>query len=347
MEEPIQDLLVAKIAELEVTKDTDNNNSNYLVKNVKNQPKEIKQFIILVVNSSDSNEEKIKQLNAKFQQLVQDNLNMASEREKINAQLQKATNMKSKMEQLFRELQKQNKTIVDESKKTAEQEQEKRQELSKKFHDTIQQISTKMEEQGEDRIKLYKENDMFREKLKSFAEQYQLREQHFDTQLKAKDLEMQLLEAKLKQQSEIATQETLRAQAYNEQITTLTAREKELSTQLAYYAEKFEQFQDTLTKSNEIFTTFKQEMEKMSKTIKKSEKENTELKKKCEQTDVALIELAEERNNYKKQLETLIVQKKKLEDLCRALQIERKQQPQVTAQDVHTNSNNIEPQTTK
>jgi hypothetical protein len=40
-------------------------------------------------------------------------------------------------------------------------------------------------------------------------------------------------------------------------------REKELNTQLAYYAEKFEQFQETLTKSNEIFTTFKQEMEKV------------------------------------------------------------------------------------
>jgi hypothetical protein len=44
----------------------------------------------------------------------------------------------------------------------------------------------------------------------------------------------------------------------------MASREKELSTQLAYYAEKFEQFQDTLTKSNEVFTTFKAEMDKVT-----------------------------------------------------------------------------------
>ena len=78
--------------------------------------------------------------------------------------------------------------------------------------------------------------------------------------------------------------------------------------QLSLYAGKFEQFQETLNRSNEVFTTFKQEMERvwpsyvcyqlthlqMTKTIKKSEKENLVLRKKCEQTDYTLIELAEE-----------------------------------------------------
>lgn len=63
----------------------------------------------------------------------------------------------------------------------------------------------------------------------------------------------------------------------------------------------------------------------MSKTIKKGEKENADLRKKCEQTDVALISLAEEKNTLKKQIEQNAVQKKKLEELCRALQTERTQ----------------------
>lgn len=33
--------------------------------------------------------------------------------------------------------------------------------------------------------------------------------------------------------------------------------------QLSLYTEKFEEFQTTLSKSNEVFTTFKQEMEKV------------------------------------------------------------------------------------
>lgn len=36
-----------------------------------------------------------------------------------------------------------------------------------------------------------------------------------------------------------------------------------LLTQLALYTEKFEEFQNTLSKSSEVFTTFKQEMEKV------------------------------------------------------------------------------------
>jgi predicted Holliday junction resolvase-like endonuclease len=50
----------------------------------------------------------------------------------------------------------------------------------------------------------------WREKLKNFSEQYEIREQHFLTQLKTKDLERKLLEAKLKQQMEIAAQEALK-----------------------------------------------------------------------------------------------------------------------------------------
>lgn len=35
--------------------------------------------------------------------------------------------------------------------------------------------------------------------------------------------------------------------------------------QLSLYTEKFEEFQTTLSKSNEVFTTFKQEMEKVGR----------------------------------------------------------------------------------
>ena len=235
----------------------------------------------------------------------------------------KATAMKTKLETLCRELQRQNKQVFEDSKRVAAEEQQKRQDLSKKFHTTIKEITTKMEEQGEERMNQLKENETLREKLKNLAEQYQIREQHYATQMKAKDLERQLLEAKLKQQADIALQEALKAQAYKEQIASLAKTEGELRNQLSLYAEKFEQFQDTLTKSNDVFATFKQEMERMTKTIKQREKENGALKKKSEQSDITLIELVEERNGLRKQLETAKAQKLKLESLCRALQADR------------------------
>ncbi len=82
--------------------------------------------------------------------------------------------MREKLELLCRELQKQNKTIVvifwevvkiinffkEESKKIAEDEQTKRNELSKKFHETIERVTLKMDEQAEERLKLVNENGM-------------------------------------------------------------------------------------------------------------------------------------------------------------------------------------------
>jgi chromosome segregation ATPase len=237
--------------------------------------------------------------------------------------LTKTNGIKIKLETLCRELQRQNKTVLEESKRVATDEQAKRQELSRKFHTTIKEITTKMEEQGEERMNQLKENEMLREKLKNVVEQYEIRERHIATQLKAKDLERALIEAKLKQQADIALQEALKAQAYKEQIASLAHTETELRNQLSIYAEKFEQFQETLVKSNDVFSTFKSEMERMTKQIKRLEKENGSLKKKSEQSDVTLIELVEERNSLRKQLDTARTQKQKLEGLCRALQAER------------------------
>ncbi len=41
-------------------------------------------------------------------------------------------------------------------------------------------------------------------------------------------------------------------------------QEHQLKQQLTLYMDKFEEFQTTLAKSNEVFTTFRQEMEKVS-----------------------------------------------------------------------------------
>lgn len=57
----------------------------------------------------------------------------------------------------------------------------------------------------------------------------------------------------------------MQTQNYEQQINNHTKTEEELRYQLNLYAEKFEQFQETLTKSNEVFNTFKQEMERVKK----------------------------------------------------------------------------------
>ncbi|KAF6150465.1 hypothetical protein GIB67_030266 [Kingdonia uniflora] len=240
--------------------------------------------------------------------------------------------MRNKLESLCRELQRQNKTLMDECKRVSTEGQNMREELSTKFHDAIKDVSIKLEGQKDECLEQLKDNEMLRNKLKHLCDQYTISEQQFTQKLKQKTLELQLADLKIQQHEEKLTHEQSQMKFYAEQVTQLLTTEKTLRVQLAADGEKFKQFQDALLKSNEIFETFKQEIEKMAKSIKELKKENIFLKGKSEKSDVTLIELVEElylvssiqREHLKKQMEKVKNQKEKLESLCRSLQLERK-----------------------
>jgi len=51
-------------------------------------------------------------------------------------------------------------------------------------------------------------------KFRSFLEQYELREKHFNSVVRSKDLELQLYEAKLQQQKQLNDQETIKVRTF-------------------------------------------------------------------------------------------------------------------------------------
>ncbi|OMO71567.1 Taxilin family [Corchorus capsularis] len=245
--------------------------------------------------------------------------------QQVIAERDAAIAVRDKLESLCRELQRQNKILMDECKRVSTEGQNLRLDLSTRFQDAIKDVSIKLEEQKDECLSQLKENEMLRIKLKQLADQYALAEQQYAQKLKQKTLELQLADLKIKQHEEKLIQEQAQMKVYAEQVSQLLATEKNLRLQLTADGEKFQQFQDALLKSNEVFETFKQEIEKMAKSIKELKKENVFLKSKCDKSDVTLIELVEERERMKKQLEKTKNQKEKLESLCRSLQAERKQ----------------------
>ncbi|XP_021295423.1 beta-taxilin isoform X2 [Herrania umbratica] len=245
--------------------------------------------------------------------------------QQVLAERDAAIAVRDKLESLCRELQRQNKMLMDECKRVSTEGQNLRLDLSARFQDAIKDVSIKLEEQKDECLSQLKENEMLRNKLKQLADQYALSEQQYAQKLKQKTLELQISDLKIKQHEEKLIQEQAQMKVYAEQVSQLLATEKNLRLQLTADGEKFQQFQDALLKSNEVFETFKQEIEKMAKSIKELKKENVFLKSKCDKSDVTLIELVEERERLKKQLEKTKNQKEKLESLCRSLQAERKQ----------------------
>ncbi|XP_057425454.1 uncharacterized protein LOC130718844 isoform X2 [Lotus japonicus] len=245
--------------------------------------------------------------------------------QQVLAERDSALAVRNKLESLCRELQRQNKMLMEECKRVSTEGQNLRMDLSAKFQDAIKDVSSKLEERKDDCLSQIKENEMLRNKLKQLADQYELSEQQHAQKLKQKSLELQIADLKIKQHEEKLVQEQSQMKLYAEQVSQLLATEKNLRIQLTTDGEKFQQFQEALSKSNEVFETFKHEIEKMAKSMKELKKENQFLKSKSEKSDVTLIELADERERLKKQLEKTKNQKEKLESLCRSLQAERKQ----------------------
>uniref|UniRef100_A0A7S0N6Y8 Alpha-taxilin n=1 Tax=Pyramimonas obovata TaxID=1411642 RepID=A0A7S0N6Y8_9CHLO len=339
-------LLEKKILELEVTSTTGKG---------KGKAKLSKQDVVMILNDEEkSNDEKAgaivtlmaeaKDSNskalAKELQAVQRTGDLASEkRDKALAELHRVNTVKEKLEALCRELQKQNKLIHEESKRAAQEDQEKRKELSARFQDTVTEINTRLTQQGEERTKQIQENDALRDKLIEFGEKLEAREAMHANELKAKSLEAELYMKRLEQEVAVNHESQLKLEAYTEQASFLTKTEAELRSQLATYRDKFEGFQEMLTTSHEAFQSFKNDIEMMSKKIKKLEKENLGLREKTAKSDMAMIQLLDEKTTFAQRAEEQTKKNKALEGLCRSLQAERKKPTVEAADDVPKENN--------
>nr|CAG8485339.1 12030_t:CDS:10 [Entrophospora candida]CAG8535807.1 5496_t:CDS:10 [Entrophospora candida] len=302
----LNNMIQNKISQLETESSLEDEEEKAISKAVKKASKEIKE----IINSHDDQLEKIDTIQQRYMELFQEmkrlerdyakmkkrNELLQKEKDSTKNELAKSNSVKHKFENICRELHKENKRIKEESKRLAASEQQKREELSSKFENTIWEIKSKMEEDTDEKKKRAEDNEIF-------LEQYELREKHFNSVVRSKDLELQLYEAKLHQQKQLTDQEIVKVNSLKEQVENFTKTEVELRKQLSTYVEKFKQVEETLNKSNELFLSFRKEMEQMNKKTKKLEKENATVKGKCETMNRNILEMAEERTKDQKTIE--------------------------------------------
>ncbi|KAI1885119.1 hypothetical protein AGOR_G00216900 [Albula goreensis] len=227
-----------------------------------------------------------------------------------------------------------NKTLKEENTQKSREYEERRKEATLHFQMTLNEIEVQMEQHNVHNSKLWQENAELAEKLKKLIEQYELREEHIDKVFKHKELQQQLVDAKLQRTTELMREVEEKHQRERDfllkeatesrhKCDLMKEQEFQLKQQLSLYMDKFEEFQTTLAKSNEVFTTFRQEMEKMTKKIKKLEKEMMLWRTKWENNNQALLQMAEEKTVRDKHYKALQGKLERLENLCRALQKER------------------------
>jgi len=132
-----------------------------------------------------------------------------------------------------------------------------------------------MQQNSESNSKLRDENLQMQNQFKGVCEQYELREQQVEKISKQMKLEGQLADAKLaKAKLELQAQRDVLEHEKAELMAQLAMyqakcidhekTEQALRAQVNVYFEKYDEFQNVLTKSNQVYAGFKSEMEKVS-----------------------------------------------------------------------------------
>jgi hypothetical protein len=257
---------------------------------------------------------------------------LQKEKDAQRSELNKVTTMKDKLDKLSRDFAKENKKLKDELHKLETSESTARQELHERLEHLVNDVDDciaaangpEPQNQAEQEL-----DELFRQKFKSFIDQYELRELQYHSMLRLKELEIQYHAARLEQQRKQQEAESSKSHQLTRQVSTFSQTETELRTQLNIYVEKFKQMQveETLNNSNDLFLTFRKEMEEMSKKTKRLEKENQNLQRHKDITNRNIGEMVEERQKMQEELvrrtKEAEDQRKKiarLETLCRGMQ---------------------------
>merc|ERR1719240_40744 len=241
------------------------------------------------------------------------------EKEHLDSELTKTVTVKTKLETLCKELQKQQKAIAAENARIVAEESENRKKLQANFNETIEDVKKKMEVEGEARLEQARENMELRTKLKEIADRYEERDHLLKEQSTKNSERMQLMDQQIQKQAGLYGEEMQKLIVENEE---LKKTEKLLTDRVNDYSEKFVQFQDTLTKSNGMFEVFKSELDKARQNLQKSESENNELRSKANEAAKTMIDLANEKIQLQDQLSKAEKKREALEKLCKLLQTE-------------------------
>ncbi|KAM0374855.1 hypothetical protein ACHAO7_002807 [Fusarium culmorum] len=256
--------------------------------------------------------------------------NLQKERDASRTELSKTVGLKEKLEKLCRELQRDNNKMKNENKELQTTQKRNNTHWDEKYATLLSKLEGYQEEKDTPKKQVVdmEVDELFRVRFKSFIEQYELRELHFHSLMRTKELEVQYHMARYEREKKNAEAESTKARHLQGQVQAFTKTETELRNQLNVYVDKFkQQVEDTLNNSNDLFLSFRKEMEDMSKKGKRLEKENEALKRQKEATAANIIRMAEERQDWKKKTESAEKKTEKLRSIIQQMQQQGRKVP--------------------
>eukprot|EP01041_Mallomonas_annulata_P012400 gene12400-26089_t len=280
--------------------------------------------------------------------LQNENMKFSEAKKRDSDELFKLKTQKERLQALSEELNKNKDKLVEESKQAAIEEQNRRQAMNDQFSGKIKEITGRLEENGKSRIFNAEENERLKSELRAALDRYQALENEYDGKIAEIDQRVAVAAKKLADQDEITNKEKEIADYWQEKMKLMVESETSLRAQLSSYAGRFDEFQETLIKSNETFVGFKTRMEEMTKTVKVLESENSELSSKASVSNAALEAAVAKKQGMEAEVDKVRKQIEKLRALVNVMQSEiaDKQRKIEEITDIDNNNNNNEIQAT-
>lgn len=253
--------------------------------------------------------------------------------EQNQMEIGKLRDIKGKLSELCRELQKTNNEIRIENLSMIKGEQNKAKEQAGKIQSTLGGVMKLFDENQQRNLALKQENLELQNKLKSLLEHCENWEKCVDTTLKQRDIENKLLKTEIarlnllhneeKERFCLEKQELLKALSMMRgQQSKIEEKEAKLRLDLSNYASKYDECQEIIHKG---LSKFQLESKRMLKQIEKSRQDYIQLLGKYEQSNKTIKKLLEEKQNWAHSLGASNKKLDTLERLCRSLKLENDQ----------------------
>ena len=243
----------------------------------------------------------------------------AAEKQAAVDKLEAAKAAKEKLEALKVKANKIAEEVQSEYLAHAQEDERLRKELSDSLGQQIQELNSRVQADGAQRGEALEENERLKAQIKILKENLGSGDDKFGELIKTRERETEQIQARLAK--EVETEALLKQKIAEQQpaLEAATAEHNKVKEDVDEYVAKFQAIQQELQEANAEFTKSKQSQDRMVRRIHQVENEALEAKKRADRAKKELEVEQEVAAKLERQLQTLELQTKKLQELTQVL----------------------------
>eukprot|EP01035_Chromulina_nebulosa_P019758 gene19758-25690_t len=191
--------------------------------------------------------------------------------------------------------------------------------LSSTLVEVRERLSSSLVEIAQGRSEI---NDL-EDKYKALVSHREAQKNHYSQQLQSKSLHAQLLTAKLAQQKEKQSQQSMGMKAVNDQVIRLRQSISDMERQLAMCESKCDEFQGSVNGTSDMLDKYSEQEKVLLEYVAKMSSENSQLESQLSDLEGQIVLGSSRLQRSEETAQQMRLQAKHKENICRALQSKR------------------------